>query len=145
MRGVIGFSEFMLLFVTFDIMLGRYICWTRSCKFVCHLQSLTSTELRSREKRPVTQPRTATAVKCRSHRICVLSQSNLFRPPPPLHKFRRTFLELNYQKPFPKKKGKNRRRLFTSSLKREVEYLGSVHTYLDIFSFRVRLPSSRIR
>ena len=59
-------------------------------------------------------------------------------------------LELNYQKPFPKKKGKNRRRLFTSSLKREVEYLGSVHTYLDIFesetfSFRVRLSSTRIR
>ena len=44
--------------------------------------------------------------------------------------------ELNYQKPYPKKKGKNRHRLFTSSMKREVEYLGSVHTYLDIFWFR---------
>ena len=58
--------------------------------------------------------------------------------------------ELNYQKPYPKKKGKNRHRLFTSSIKREVEYLGSVHTYLDIFesetfSFRVQLPSTRIR
>ena len=44
-------------------------------------------------------------------------------------------LELDYQKPFPKKKGENRRRLFTSSIKREVEYLGSVHTYLDMFLF----------
>ena len=88
--------------------------------------------------------------------ICVLSQSNLFRraPPPlpsPLYiKFRRTFLEFNSQKPYPKKKGKNRRRLFTSSIKREVEYLGSVHTYLNIFesetfSFRERLASTHIQ
>ena len=104
------------------------------------------------QKRPVTQRRPATAVKCRSHGICVLSQSNLFRafPTTLLHKFRRTFLELNYQKPFPKKKGKNRRRLFTSSVEGEVEYFGSVHTYLHIFesetfSFRVRLPSSCVR
>ena len=59
-------------------------------------------------------------------------------------------LELNYQKPYPKKKGKNGHRLFTSSIKREVEYLGSVHQYLDIFesetfSFRARLSSIRIR
>ena len=59
-------------------------------------------------------------------------------------------LELNYQKPYPKKKRENRHRLFTSSIKGEVEYLGSVHPYLDIFesetfSFRVRLSSTRIR
>ena len=42
-------------------------------------------------------------------------------------------LELDYQKPYPKEKGENRRRLFTSSIKREVGYAGSVHTYLDIF------------
>ena len=47
----------------------------------------------------------------------------------------RTFLELNSQEPYPKKEGKNRRRLFRSSIcvKREaVEYLGFVHRYLDI-------------
>ena len=29
-------AHFNLLFVTFDVMLGKYFCWTRGCDFVIY-------------------------------------------------------------------------------------------------------------
>ena len=33
------FQNSFLLFITFDIVLGRHICWTRSCEFVVYKYS----------------------------------------------------------------------------------------------------------